>query len=757
MDSLFQPMSMRFFQLTVAFFLLSAGHESDAQSFAFRWNNAPTVVVNGRTLANPWAGGINSGQFSKMHLNDDSEEDLVVFDRAGGRLLTFLAVRQGSSYVWQHAPRYESLFPADLRSWLLLIDYDSDGRKDIFTNTSAGIRVFKNVANKNGFAWQLIADPLMTQGFSGNINLYVQSSDLPAIIDLDADGDLDIFAFDFSGNTVEYHQNFSVERGGKQPFVFRKVNTCWGGFTKEHCSDFKLNQDCGIGVGEGGRSGRVMHAGNSIWAGDLNGDGLVDILHGHVTCANVSVLYNGNSNTTGAVIKSFDKDFPASKPINFTVFPSVYVEDLDFDGRKDLIASPSVSGNEGNLVNLAQSNWFYKNEGTQKLPKFTYQQPDFLQNEMLELGENAAPALADYDGDGDLDLFVGFGGSRTERGYRASIWFFRNTGTRTKAAFELVNTDFLGISEKLVGEVKDRVLLTNVKPFFADVNSDGTLDFGYVANTFQGMELRYIPNAAPRGRAMQLSSAQLTKLPTPPNFVNGETALFYDIDTDGSTDLLISKGSGNVEFYRNAGAANAPTYELTNEFWGGFEIDFEVKSFVVADLNGDRKPELLMGGQGGSLAVFQEFTQKTGTLKANNNLMFNEFSDKVEAIRIASGLYPALGDLDGDQRPDLLVGTRSGGVLLLKNVSPAAAPVPSSEPDFLVYPNPAGNFVYVRVPDLGSLELFNNAGQLIQQATVGQLDSESVLITTDLPTGSYFVRFTNLQGSKATRKVAISH
>ena len=53
--------------------------------------------------------------------------------------------------------------------------------------------------------------------------------------DIDADGDLDIFAFDFSGNTVEYHQNFSVERGGKQPFVFRKVNTCWGGFTKVKC------------------------------------------------------------------------------------------------------------------------------------------------------------------------------------------------------------------------------------------------------------------------------------------------------------------------------------------------------------------------------------------------------------------------------------------------------------------------------------------------------------------------------------------
>jgi len=751
-------MSIRFIQLVAALSLLFARHTSYAQSYAFRWNNvAPNVVIDGRSLANPWAGGINSGQFSKMHLNDDSQEDLVVFDRAGGRLLTFLAVRQGSGYVWQHAPSYESLFPTNLRNWLLLVDYDLDGRKDLFTSTIAGIRVFRNVDHTNGFAWQLIADPLMTQGFSGNINLYVQSSDLPAIMDLDADGDLDILAFDFTGNTVEYHQNFSVERGKKQPFVFRKVNTCWGRFWKEECNDFRLNQDCGTGVGEGERNGRVMHAGNSLWAGDLNGDGLVDMLHGHVTCTNVSALYNGSTNTVDALVKGFDKDFPANKPANFTIFPSVYVEDVDFDGRKDLMASPSVYVNEGNLVDLAQSSWFYKNEGTEKLPKFTYQQSNFLQNEMLELGENAAPALTDYDGDGDLDLFVGFAGVRSERGYRASVWFFKNTGTRTKAAFELVTTDFLGISEKLSNEAADKVLLTNVKPFFADINNDGTLDFGYVANTFKGMEIRYIRNNAPRGRAMQLNPEQLTKLPTLPNFVNGETALFYDIDADGLTDLLIGKGSGNVEFYRNAGAANAPTYELVNEFWGGFEVDFETKSFAVADLNGDRKPELMLGGQAGALAVFQDFAKTTGPLKSDNNLIFNEFLGKTAPLKIASGLVPTLGDLDGDQLPDLLVGTRSGGVLLLKNTSPTTVPAPADEPDFVVYPNPAGNFVYVRVPDLGTLQLFNNAGQLIQQTTVGQIDSESVLITTDLPTGSYFVRFTNLQGTKATRKVAISH
>ncbi len=751
-------MSLRLFPLWAVWFLLIFGNKSHAQTYSFKWDNAAQMTLNGKTLRNPWAGGINSGQYSKMHLNDDAQEDLVVFDRAGRRLSTYLAVPQGNGYVWQHAPRYEVLFPTDLQNWVLLVDYDLDGRKDLFTSTIAGIRVFKNVAHSNGFAWQLIADPLMSEGFSGNINLYVQSSDLPALIDLDADGDLDIFVFDFTGNSIEYHQNFSVERGKKQPFLYRKVNTCWGRFFKEHCNDFKLNQDCGIGVGAGGRTARTLHAGNSLWAGDLNGDGLVDLLHGHVTCTNIAQLTNGTNNTFEAVIKSFDTQFPANKPINFAVFPSVYVEDLDFDGRKDLVASPSVSFNEGGLVNFAQSNWFYKNEGTEKIPKYTYQQADFLQNEMLDLGENVAPALADYDGDGDLDLFVGYAGARTNAtgAYKASVWFFENIGSRTKPHFKLISTDFLGIAVKLSTDPKQPALITNVKPFFADVNNDGTLDFGYVAHTFRGMQISYLPNTAPRGRAMQLTTDRLSQLPVPENFVNGETAFVYDIDTDGRNDLLIGKGSGNVELHRNVGTNAAPVYELTNELWGGFEIDFDVHSFAVADLNGDRKPELIVSGQSGSLGVYQDFAQLKEPIKLYNSLIFNELLNKTEPFKTTVGLVAALGDLDGDQQPELLLGTRNGGLLWLKNTSPKLLPTTSDALEMVVYPNPAQAFVYVRVPSLGTLELLNVAGQLVKNSAVRELSLESVFYTTDLAAGLYFVRFTGIDGLQATRKVLIN-
>ncbi|TAH06282.1 MAG: hypothetical protein EAZ14_12795, partial [Runella slithyformis] len=64
-------MSLRLFPLWAVWFLLIFGNKSHAQTYSFKWDNAAQMTLNGKTLRNPWAGGINSGQYSKMHLNDD--------------------------------------------------------------------------------------------------------------------------------------------------------------------------------------------------------------------------------------------------------------------------------------------------------------------------------------------------------------------------------------------------------------------------------------------------------------------------------------------------------------------------------------------------------------------------------------------------------------------------------------------------------------------------------------------------------------
>ena len=431
------------------------------------------------------------------------------------------------------------------------------------------------------------------------------------------------------------------------------------------------------------------------------------------------------------------------------------MEDIDGDGQKDLIASPSSTDIATNpLLNLRQSNWLYKNEGTTTNPKFTYRQVDFLQDGMIDLGENATPTLADIDGDGDLDLIAGYGGLRATDGYRAGIAFFRNTGNATQAAFDFINEDFLGLSAQLFK--KENVSLVNVKPFFADLNGDGTTDLGFWANTFRGMDIRYLPNLAPRGQAMRLDTSRITKMPLPKNFTNGENLLYYDIDKDGKLDVLVSKNSGNVEFHQNVGSTASPIYELKSEAFGGIDVDFErrAQGMVVADLNADQKPELIMGDLLGRLRVYQNFTT-LATLKSDSSLIFNAFNSKSEFIRIGVGLFPAAGDVNGDQLPELLIGSNTGGIRFLKNNSPKGTPT-GNELEFFVYPNPTSNFLYAQVPEKGTLDLFSLSGQFIRSIVVPQVTTELPMDISKLPAGLYVLRFTTANDVKMSQKVIIT-
>ena len=76
-------------------------------------------------------------------------DDLAL--RAARALERAAALRPGRGRAagrrWRYAPEYENLFPADLYSWVLLRDYDCDGRPDLFTSVYGGdIRVFRIVA-----------------------------------------------------------------------------------------------------------------------------------------------------------------------------------------------------------------------------------------------------------------------------------------------------------------------------------------------------------------------------------------------------------------------------------------------------------------------------------------------------------------------------------------------------------------------------------------------------------------------------------
>ena len=759
---------------TLFFLLISVF--CNAQSggkIAFRYDQTPTVSVAGKPLLNPWAGGLNTTQYSTMRLNDDARDDLVVFDRSTSKVSTFIAIDNplGSGTTWKYAPEYEAAFPKTLYSWLLLVDYDGDGRKDLFTSVSSGVWVYHNESQNGQVVFKLAVSQIKTIGLSEiQIPVYVSTVDIPAITDYDDDGDVDIITFDAGGNLLAYQQNRSVEQTGqKGGLVFRRTGgQCWGHFQKEFCNDFVFGIQCDDGSGSGGRvaaretmvspgwvnsaRARPLHTGNTLTVVDTDGDGKKDLLFGFVSCENIARLKNAGPNSEKANFVSYDSLFPKTAPILFPAFPATFWEDVDGDGAKDLLASPNVSYNENQAFDFRASGWFYKNYGTTQKPDLQLVQKDFLQDNMLDLGERAAPAFADLDGDGDQDMVVGFGGVGLGSNYRAGLWQFENVGTAQKPAFSLVTTDYLGIASTLK--------LTGTVPSFLDVDGNGSLDLlltgvGVNKGGLSGVEIRVLFNTAVKGVPAQYNLMGATRWPTPDLMGANDLLTVTDVDTDGKPDLLVSLFNvGTILYYRNAGTATAPVFQLQNQTFGGIITDDFVyaraRSLVVTDLNGDKKNELIAASNNGSVIVYQFPDRPDQPFVV---------LDSLAGIGLpGAGLIAAVADLDGDQLPDLMLGSMAGGLRYLKNTSQKIVITGILDEPVApwAFPNPVSRYITVHPSYTGRVEVVSAAGRIMLPAQVVPAQIDTPLDLSNLPDGIYFLRLRTENQAVQVQKVIVS-
>ncbi|AQG80786.1 FG-GAP-like repeat-containing protein [Spirosoma montaniterrae] len=745
---------------TLCFLLVSLLSLAQSTTVGFRYDLRPVVTVNGQTLLNPWAGGLNAAQYSTIRLNNDTRDDLVVFDRTTRKITTFVAIDNptGSGIAWQHAPQYELRFPA-VYNWMLLVDYDKDGRKDLFTHGSGSMRVFRNESANNQVTFQLVADPLNTEGFSSRLPLYVSASDIPAITDYDDDGDIDILTFDPTGNQIAYQQNMSMERTRKPNLDFKRVGgSCWGRFQKEFCNDFKFGIQCDTEPGGGGLTdpkppgsvpgARPLHTGNTVTI--LNADGKKDMLFGFVSCANLARLRSNGPNNDKAAYVAFDSLFPEQNPVLFPAFPAAFLEDVDGDGLTDLLASPNVDINENQAFDFRASSWFYKNVGTNQKSNFRLVRKDFLQNDMLDLGERAAPALADLDGDGDADMVVGYAGIQSGSEYRAGLWYFENRGTTQNPAFVLSSTDYLDVAKTLN--------LSNIVPSFVDIDNNGSVDLLLTGNGARGVEMRVLVNASPKGTAAQYNLARATIWPTPSLMQLSDLPTVADIDRDGKPDLLISKSNGTILHYRNAGTAQTPTFQLQNQRFGGFTDDGSayvgVRSLVVTDVNGDQKNELITANGDGRVRIYR-FPEGTDAASLSQPLTL---LDSLPAIGLPGiSLIAAAADLDGDQLPDLMLGSQAGGLRYLKNVSEKIVITASPEEPVSpwAFPNPTDRYLTVRPPYDGQVDVLSLSGQVVLSAQAVQANRETQFDLANLPDGTYLLRLTSQNRPAQNQKIVV--
>ena len=693
--------------------------------FTYKLDQSATVEIDGRDLSMPWTGGLNSAQINKIDFDGDGKEDLVIYDRAAAKILPFRNVNN----KYEYSPFYAGLFPETVNAWMLLRDFNCDGKPDLFTSDPFGIVVFVNTTQPGQqLSWRPFNPgyPLLTLGFNGSINLKINDVDIPSIDDVDNDGDLDILAMRFVGiGTVEWHKNMSIENTGKcDSMQLQRVTQIYGGMTECTCGYFTFNnKPCDSG-------GRVEHVGGKALLDiDIDNDGDRDLLYAEETCTTLYLLKNNGTLETPVYTNAVP--YPQSSPATFQFFPAPFFEDLDFDGLKDLLVSPNLYARTFDNILVKNSMWLYKNTGTAQQPIFTFSKNNFLQEDMIDVGDFSVPAMIDNDNDGDLDLFIGIYGNES---FRGTIYQFENTGTPSEPKFKFITSDYGNMSF---------LLLYNIKPQFADANKDGRTDLVFTATSLQDglTSLYFVPNTTDKGFVPNFNLYKQTTV----RISQTETIAIADVNRDGQMDMLIGKATGALEYWENGG--NDDTFDhmtLKNGSYLGLGNSTSRQSPAVAvgDLDFDGLEDMVIGDQRGNLSFYGDYRNFDASIsQPESGVVYNELTEIYDAFNFGGKAYPAIANMFNSSKPAVLVGSTLGGIMVLKNDNGIDL---SADPVVGIGPNPLtrGDDLKIRSDRNTKVQIFSILGQKMSEQVFIPANQDYPLALKELAAGMYIAIFT---------------
>ncbi len=352
-----------------------------------------------------------------------------------------------------------------------------------------------------------------------------------------------------------------------------------------------------------------------------------------------------------------------------------------------------------------------------------------------------------FSENGLKDLLVSSQGQYNEitESQISKISYYENIGTADTPLFEFVTDDYedlstMGIGESLV-----------FYPSFADLDGDGDEDM--ILGEYIGY-CYYLENTGGAGSPAIFNTFSIL-------LDNEGSAIFdgtycyphlIDLDRDGDSDLVVGRRTGKLQYFENTGVGSY-NFEFVTSNLGGVDVSGEgfieghaIPQFV--DVDGEY--HLLVGSKRGYVYYFDD-------IEDNLDGTFHLVDSVVDNINIGTYSAPTVANINDNNRLEMVLGNRRGGVVLYESAPTSNIGLESLDDsgDILIYPNPANDNITIQLGALtvGELKMTTILIYSVTGELLSTIQPKANTISIDLRNyakGTYLINV--VDGEKSTKK-----